>query len=97
MPAKKQKVIVLYPEYFMSKYSRAEGRKVPKSLARPTPTVEDIEKAVKALGLKPIVEKDKSYPRTWHKKRGRVLIEKNKMQKTELLKKVCEGLPKKGK
>ena len=94
MPAKKQKYIVLYPEYFMSKYSRAEGRRVSKSQARPTPTVEDIEKSAKALGLKPIVEKDRSYPRTWHKKRGRVLIEKKKMQKTELLINIAKGLSK---
>ncbi|UCE36638.1 MAG: signal recognition particle subunit SRP19/SEC65 family protein, partial [Thermoplasmata archaeon] len=72
------------------------GRRVPKALACPTPTVEDIEKAAKSLGLNPVVEKDKSYPRYWYKKRGRVLVEK-KMQKSELLKKISEGLPKKGK
>ncbi|UCF08971.1 MAG: signal recognition particle subunit SRP19/SEC65 family protein [Thermoplasmata archaeon] len=93
MPAKKQKFIVIYPEYFISKYSRAEGRKVPKSLAKPAPTVEDIEKAAKSLGLNPVVEKDKSYPRFWHKKRGRVLVER-KMPKTELLKAIGKALPK---
>lgn len=97
MPAKKQKFIVIYPEYFMSKYTRAEGRRVPKSMACQTPTVEDIEKAARALKLDPVVEKDKSYPRYWYKKRGRVLIEKNKMQKTDLLRKVSEKMPKKGK
>ncbi len=96
MPSKKQKFIVLYPEYFMSKYTRAEGRRVSKSMACPTPTVEDIEKVARALKLNPIVERDKSYPKYWYKKRGRVLVEKN-MQKSELLKKISEGLPKKGK
>jgi signal recognition particle subunit SRP19 len=92
VPSKKEKFIVLYPEYFNVKYSRGEGRKVPRKLAKKSPTVEEIEKAAKALGLTPIVEKDKSYPRFWHKKRGRVLIEKKKMNKTELLKKIAQGL-----
>jgi signal recognition particle subunit SRP19 len=92
MPSKKDKLIVLYPEYFNSKYSRAEGRRVPRKLAKKSPTVEDIEKAAKALGLTPVVEKDKSYPRFWFKKRGRVLIRKGKMNKSELLKKIAEGL-----
>jgi signal recognition particle subunit SRP19 len=92
VPSKKEKFIVLYPEYFNSKYSRSEGRKVPRKLAKKSPTVEDIEKAAKAIGLSPIVEKDKSYPRTWNKKRGRVLIKKKKMNKTELLLKIAQGL-----
>jgi signal recognition particle subunit SRP19 len=92
VPSKKEKFIVLYPEYFNVKYSRAEGRKVPRKLAKKSPTIEDIEKSAKALGLTPIVEKDKSYPRTWHKKRGRVLIEKKKINKTELLKMIAQGL-----
>jgi signal recognition particle subunit SRP19 len=91
MPKGKQNSIVLYPEYFTSKYSRAEGRRVPKSLAKPSPTVEDIEKAAKSLGLNPVVEKEKSYPRFWYKKRGRVLVEK-KMSKTEILKAVGKAL-----
>lgn len=93
MPLKKEKFIVIYPEYFMSKNTRAEGRRVSKRLARASITVEDIEKAAKTLGLKPIVEKDKSYPRFWYKKRGRVLVDST-MSKTELLKKMCQVLPK---
>lgn len=91
MPSKKQKYIVLYPEYFTTKYSRSEGRRVSKSQAKSSPTVEDIEKAAKSLGLNPIVEKDKSYPRFWHKKRGRVLVEK-KMPKSELLKEISKNM-----
>jgi signal recognition particle subunit SRP19 len=93
LPSKKEKYIVLYPEYFNSKYSRAEGRKVSRQLARKSPTVEDIEKAAKSLGYEPIVEKDKSYPRFWHKNRGRVLIEKTKKtKKTDLLKDIGKSL-----
>jgi signal recognition particle subunit SRP19 len=93
MPKKKEKLIVLYPEYFTGKYTRAEGRRVSKKLAKPSPTVEDLAKAAKKLGLSPVVEKDKSYPRFWYEKRGRVLVEK-KMPKTELLKKISKALPK---
>lgn len=91
MPKKKEKLIVLYPEYFNSKYTRAEGRRVSKKLAKSSPTVEDLEKAAKKLGLNPVVEKDKSYPRFWYEKRGRILVEK-KMSKTELLKKISKAL-----
>ncbi len=93
MPSKKEKFIVLYPEYFNSKYTRAEGRKVSRKLAKKSPTVDEIEKAARSLGFNPIVEKDKSYPRFWHKKRGRVLIEKKKkMKKTDLLKDIAQSL-----
>ncbi|MEE9150893.1 MAG: signal recognition particle subunit SRP19/SEC65 family protein [Thermoplasmata archaeon] len=91
MPQKKEKFIVLYPEYFNAKFTRAEGRRVSKKMAKPSPTVEDIEKAAKSLSLNPVVEKDKSYPKFWHEKRGRVLVEK-KMPKTELLKKIGKAL-----
>lgn len=92
MPKKKEKFIVLYPEYFNSKFTRAEGRRVSKKLAKSSPTVEDLAKAAKKLGLNPVVEKDKSYPRFWYEKRGRILVEK-KMSKTELLKKISKALP----
>lgn len=93
MPQKKEKFTVIYPEYFMARNTKAEGRRVPKKLARATITVEDIERAVKSLGMNPVVEKDKSYPRFWFKNRGRVLVSST-MAKTELLKKIGEVLPK---
>jgi len=93
MPQKKEKFTVIYPEYFMLKNTKAEGRRVPKKLARSSVTVEDIEKAVKSLGMNPVVEKDKSYPRFWYKNRGRVLVNST-IPKTELLKKIGQVLPK---
>jgi len=93
MPSKKEKYIVLYPEYFNSKYTRSEGRRVPKKFAKSSPTVEDIEKAAKSIGLSPVVERDKSYPKFWFEKRGRVLVKKN-MPKTELLKKIGKAMAK---
>jgi signal recognition particle subunit SRP19 len=96
MARKKDRHLVLYPEYFTAKFSRTEGRRVPKKLAKPSPTVEDIEKAAKDLGLNPVVEKDKSYPRFWYKKRGRVLVEGN-IPKTEMIESIARALPKSGK
>ena len=93
MPLKKEKFTVIYPEYFMAKNTRAEGRRVPKNLARSAISLEDIEKAARSLGLKPIVERDKSYPRFWYKNRGRVLVDSS-LPKSELLKKIGEVLPK---
>jgi signal recognition particle subunit SRP19 len=94
LPSKKSKTVILYPEYFTIDNSRKAGRRVPKKMALKSTSVEDISKAIKSLGLKPVVEKEKAYPRFWWKKRGRVLIE-TEMQKTELIKLVAEKLRKK--
>jgi signal recognition particle subunit SRP19 len=94
LPSKKSKTVILYPEYFSIDNSRRAGRRVSKKLALKSANVEDIFKAVKSLGLKPVVEKEKAYPRFWWKRRGRVLIE-TEMQKTELIKLVAEKLHKK--
>ena len=91
MAQKKKRSIVLYPEYFSAKNTRAEGRRVSRKMAKAAPTVESIEKAAQSLGLNPVVEKDKSYPRFWYKKRGRVLVEP-KMPKSEILKAISKAL-----
>lgn len=83
--------IVVWPLYFDKKKSRSEGRRVPKRLAIEKPTINDIVKAVKKLGLKYVVEENKKHPSTWFESSGRVLVEK-KFKKTELLRKIGEIL-----
>jgi len=86
-----EKALVLWPSYFDLKVSLREGRKVPRSEATDAPTAQMIYEAVKSLGLDCILELEKAYPRFWHRREGRVLVEP-KLSKPELLSKVASKL-----
>ena len=83
--------IVLWPTYFDLRKSRTEGRRAPKKHSIERPTVEEIFKAVKALGLGATIENDKSYPGSWWEKEGMVRVEKG-ISKTQLINKVAAKL-----
>jgi signal recognition particle subunit SRP19 len=84
MVSKDQNKYVIYPLYFDSVVSRLNGRKVAKKYAIEKPSLENIAKAAKSLGLNPILEKEGIHPSTHWKKEGRILVEK-KGPKTKLL------------
>jgi signal recognition particle subunit SRP19 len=84
MVSKDENKYVIYPLYFDSAVSRLNGRKVAKKHAVEKPSLENIAKAAKSLGLNPILEKDGIHPSTPCKKEGRILVEK-KGPKTKLL------------
>ena len=86
-----EKAIVLWPSYFDSRVSRTSGRRVPRRDAVEAPTARMLYDSVRALGLDCILELDKAYPRFWHRREGRVLVEP-KMSKTELISKVTANL-----
>jgi signal recognition particle subunit SRP19 len=86
-----ERPVVLYPAYFDLRRTREEGRRVPKGLAVETPTVEEIEKAAKALGLQPTVEADKAFPGSHWRHDGRVLV-RGDYFKTSIVRKVAERL-----
>ncbi len=86
-----EKPVVLYPAYFDLRRSREDGRRVPKALAVEAPTVEEIEKAAKALGLQPKVEAGKAFSRTPFRHDGRVLVRADYF-KTSIVKKVAERI-----
>ncbi|MEE9236503.1 MAG: signal recognition particle subunit SRP19/SEC65 family protein [Thermoplasmata archaeon] len=67
-------IVVLYPTYFDSSRSREEGRRVPKNLATPAPTVEEVRDAAKRLGYRVESEDGVAHPSRPRKKEGRVLI-----------------------
>ena len=91
MPSKKNPQLVLYPEYFDSKLTRHEGRRVTKRQAVSEPNVEELASAAKRAGFEITTELNASYPRFWWKKRGRVLVEPEKT-KSEVVKKVAQEL-----
>jgi signal recognition particle subunit SRP19 len=82
---------VIWPVYFDKSLSKLEGRKVPKKNAVEKPSIDDIAKAAKSLGLNPILEKNVAHPSRHWKKEGRVLIDK-KDSKSNLLKQIANRL-----
>lgn len=68
-------MITVWPQYLDKDLSLSEGRKVSKEIAVSKPTISEIERALKRLGLKYNVQKEKSYPGKWYEKSGRILVE----------------------
>lgn len=93
MVSRGDKIYVIWPEYFDSTLSRAEGRRVSKKYSVPSPRLEDIQKAAKLSGLKPVVEEDKAFPGKWWKKSGRILVPK-KLTKQKVILKIAMKLKK---
>ena len=75
---------VIWPIYFDKSVTKLEGRKVSKKHAVEKPSLENIAKAAKSLGLNPVLEKDVAYPAKHWKKDGRILVDK-KTTKSKLL------------
>ena len=86
-----EKALVLWPSYFDLRVSREAGRRVPRRDAVEGPSASMLFEAVKSLGLDCILELDKSYPRFWHRREGRVLVEP-KLTKKDLVTKVAVKL-----
>ncbi len=86
-----EKAIVLWPSYFDSRVSRTSGRKIPKKDAVEAPSARMLYDAARSLKLDCILELEKSYPRFWYRKEGRVLVEP-KLKKAELVSKVAHKL-----
>ena len=80
-------MIMIWPQYLDRNLTLSEGRKVSKENAVAEPTLSEIERALKRLGLNYELEKDKAYPGKWYEKSGRALVEWDGT-KLELLKEV---------
>ncbi len=68
-------MITIWPQYLNKNLTIKEGRKIAKEYAVKNPTLSDIERAVKRLGLPHSVQKEVSYPGKWYEKSGRILVE----------------------
>ena len=77
--------IVVWPEYFDKKRSRAEGRRLPIELCVDEPSLDIIAKGAMILDLEYKIFEDMAYPANWAAKSGCVRIERGKMPKTTLL------------
>lgn len=89
----KDEKIIVYPQYLDSTKTRKEGRKISLRYAVPNPRIEEIIEAAKFLGLEPILEDDKKYPRNWWLGSGRIVVNK-KGSKLATLKLIAETIKK---
>ncbi|WP_298521804.1 signal recognition particle subunit SRP19/SEC65 family protein [uncultured Methanobrevibacter sp.] len=80
-------MITIWPQYLDNNLTLSEGRKVSKEIAVADPSLSDIERALKRLGLKYTIDKERAYPGKWYEKSGRILVEWEGT-KLELLKEV---------
>lgn len=86
--------IVLWPEYFDSNRTRAEGRRLPLSYCVEKPSLDMIAKGAILLDLEYTIHDEKAYPGNWVARNGCVKVEKGKMKKTTILSAVGEILVK---
>ena len=91
MVSREEEKFVVWPVYFDKSVSRLNGRKVSKKYAVEKPSIENISKAAKSLGLNPILEKESMHPKRNWKKEGRILIDK-KDSKNKLLRQIAKTL-----
>lgn len=77
--------IVIWPEYFDKKRSRAEGRRLPIELCVEEPSLDIIAKGAMILDLEYKIFEDVAYPANWAARSGCVRVERGKMPKTVLL------------
>ncbi len=78
---------VIWPSYLDATKSRREGRTVPKKYSVRQPSLKELESAARELGLNPIAEPEKAYPKSWWEGAGRVLVDK-KTTKSRTLKEI---------
>ncbi len=87
----KKNKIVLWPTYFDAAKSRGQGRRVPKTLAVPSPRIDDLKEVIERLGLKYEILPEASYPKTPWLKTGVLLVDRIE-KKNSLVKKVAKQL-----
>lgn len=88
---RKQEKIIMWPAYFDSAKTRRGGRRIPKSLAVPSPKITEIRDAAEKLGLECEVVLDVGYPKTPWLKTGMLLVRKSE-SKDKTIKKIAKTL-----
>ena len=68
-------MITVWPQYMNRNLSLSEGRKISLEDSVADPSLNEIERALKRIGLTYNVQKEFSYPGKWYEKSGRILVE----------------------
>jgi len=74
---RKQDKIIIWSAYFDATKTRKEGRRIPKSLAVPSPRILEIKDAAEKLGLEHELVENAGYSKTPWMKTGMLLAKKN--------------------
>jgi len=88
---RKQDKIIMWPAYFDSAKTRKDGRRIPKSLAVPSPKILEIKDAAEKIGLECELVPDAGYSKTPWLKTGMLLVKKNEV-KEQIIKKIAKEL-----
>ncbi len=88
-------MIIFWPQYFDSKRSRGDGRRLPKQFALEKVSNKEIAQAARDLGYTAEIESSLKYPRTWWDEgNGRVLIDTKGKKKSKILTDLAKELRK---
>jgi len=88
---RKQDKIIIWPAYFDSTKTRDDGRRVPKSLAVPSPKILEIKEAAEKLGLDHELVLDTGFPKTPWLKTGTLLVKKE-ASKEQMIRRIASQL-----
>jgi len=88
---RKQDYIIMWPVYFDSSKSRRSGRRVPRSLATPSPKVPEIVEAAEKVGLTCETALDVSYPKCPWLKTG-VILARKRGSKGKMIQRIARNL-----
>ncbi|WP_456472852.1 signal recognition particle subunit SRP19/SEC65 family protein [Methanocaldococcus sp.] len=83
--------MIIWPAYIDKDKSRKEGRKVSKNIAVKNPNIKVIEKALKKMGVRYKIFRDKRYPRQHWDAVGYIDVEYDG-KKLDFLKKLCKTI-----
>lgn len=71
----REKIWIIYPEYFDSRLSTRLGRRVPLKYSIDNPTLDEVIEATRKTGLRVLkVERDKMHPSNWIERKGRIAV-----------------------
>ncbi|RLG60935.1 signal recognition particle protein Srp19 [Candidatus Geothermarchaeota archaeon] len=73
---------IFWTVYFDSRLTRGEGRRLPKKFCVPSPSLDELKRACKALNLDIIEIKRARYPRVWWIEGGYVMVKRTKKEET---------------
>ena len=82
---------MIWPAYVDKGNSRSDGRVISRKISVTSPELKEIVQAANELGLNPVVERDKAYPKSWWKVSGRVLVDK-KGVKSGIVKEIAKRI-----
>jgi signal recognition particle subunit SRP19 len=74
---------IIYPQYFDSRLTRGQGRRVPRDTAVKAPSAADVFHAARAAGFDPEMDPEHHHPAHWNERAGRVLIPVDNVEGTK--------------